>query len=133
MPRARTPLAKAKATGQDSGTNKKRFEARTEPEVDSPLGAPPKWMRKESAEAWEVFRAELPWLNNSHRSLVEIASEIRGRLMSPKADSELVGVQALNLLRQCLGQMGATPSDASKVKIPDGKEGKDKDPSAKYF
>lgn len=130
MPRARTPLVKAKATGQDSGTNKKRFEDRVEPEAKGPLGNPPKWMVKSGAlSAWKEFAAELPWLNQSHRSLVEIASEIRGRLIA----GEDVGVQALNLLRQCLGSMGATPSDASKVKVPDGDEGKDKDPSKKYF
>jgi hypothetical protein len=33
-----------------------------------------------------------------------------------------VGVQAMNLLRQCLGQMGATPSDASKITVPEGDE-----------
>lgn len=131
MPRARTPLAKAKATGQDVGTNKKRFADRVEPTVTaSPLGNPPKWMvKKHQLEAWSTFADELPWLNHSHRSLVEIASEIRGRLIA----GEEVGVQALNLLRQCLGSMGATPSDATKVTIPDGKDDEDKDPSAKYF
>ncbi|SPL63721.1 hypothetical protein OHAE_3653 [Ochrobactrum soli] len=34
-------------------------------------------------------------------------------------------MQALNLLRQCLGQMGATPSDATKVSMPDDGEEKD--------
>jgi hypothetical protein len=122
-------LAKAKATGQDIGTNKNRFEDRKEPEVKDPLGKPPKWMKDAGQlEAWQTFATELPWLNNSHRSLVEIASAIRGRLIA----GEEVGVQALNLLRQCLGSMGATPSDATKVKLPDGKEN-DKDPSAKYF
>lgn len=33
-----------------------------------------------------------------------------------------VGVQALNLLRQCLGQMGATPADASKITVADDEE-----------
>jgi hypothetical protein len=33
-----------------------------------------------------------------------------------------VGVQALNLLRQCLGQMGATPADATKVTLPNNDE-----------
>jgi hypothetical protein len=130
MPRPRTPKAKAKATGQDIGTHKDRFEDRVEPVVKDPLGKPPKWMKKASQlEAWQTFADELPWLNHSHRSLVEIASEIRGRLIA----GEDVGVQALNLLRQCLGSMGATPSDASKVKLPDGEDGNDKDPSKKYF
>lgn len=129
MPRPRTPKAKAKATGQDIGTHKAAFESRTEPEVTDPLGDAPKWMKKASQiEAWEMLSAELPWLNRSHRSLVGIAAEILGRQIA----GEEVGVQALNLLRQCLGSMGATPSDASKVKVPGG-ETDSKDPSAKYF
>lgn len=130
MPRARTPLAKAKATGQDIGTNAARFEGRNEPLTHTPLGDPPKYMKKAAQlEAWKTFAVELPWLNSSHRSLVEIASEIRGRLYA----GEDVGVQALNLLRQCLGSMGATPSDASKVKVPGGEDDEEKDPSKKYF
>ena len=107
MPRPRVPKAKLKATGQDVGTNAANYKDRKEPVVKDPLGNPPKWMKKASQlEAWQTFADELPWLNQSHRSLLEIASEIRGRLIA----GEEVGVQALNLLRQCLGSMGATPS-----------------------
>ena len=53
----------------------------------------------------------MPWLNYSHRGLVEIASIMRARL----ASGEEVGLQALGLLRLCLGSMGATPTDASKI------------------
>lgn len=78
--------------------------------------------------AWQTIAVEIPWLNYSHRALVEIASVVRARLASGKE----VGVQAMNLLRQCLGQMGATPSDASKVGVkPDDKD--EEDPSDKYF
>jgi hypothetical protein len=49
---------------------------------------------------------------------VEIATIIRARLTA----GEEVGIQALNLLRQCLGSMGATPSDASKVSLSDDDE-----------
>jgi hypothetical protein len=38
--------------------------------------------------------------------------------------------QCQNLLRQILGSMGATPSDASRVKMP---EEKIDDPADKYF
>jgi hypothetical protein len=107
----------------------KRFKGRVEPIVKDPLGKPPKCMKKASQrEAWETFADELPWLNKSHRSIVGIASEIRGKLIS----GEEVSVNQLNLLRQCLGQLGATPSDASKVKMPDGEDGED-DPAHRYF
>jgi hypothetical protein len=130
MARPRTPKAKAKATGSDT-RNPKRFEERQEPQNLAPIGEPPAFFTAEQITIWNLFKAELFWLNESHRSLLEIACYVRARLHFPKPGDEEVGVQKLNLLRQCLGQMGATPADASKVNIPDG-EGP-QDPSDKYF
>jgi hypothetical protein len=54
MPRARTPLAKAKATGRTI-KDPKRFKDRKEPVVKDPLGDPPKWMKRaEQKEAWRT-------------------------------------------------------------------------------
>jgi hypothetical protein len=118
---------KAETTGR-ALHDPKRFKTRREPKVDAPLGPPPKWMKDKNAlEAWRTFTTEIPWLNYSHRSLVEIASMIRGRLM---AGDEL-SIAGLTLLRICLSQMGASPADASKVSMPE--ENDDQDPSAKYF
>ena len=100
MPRRRTPLAKAKATGQDKN-HASRFKDRREPQSKGQLGKPPKWMvRKHQLEAWQTLSDEVPWLNHSHRALVGIASEIRGRLIA----GEEVSVNGLNLLRLCLGK-----------------------------
>jgi hypothetical protein len=127
MPRPRVPLIKAQTTGRTL-RNPKRFAGRKEPTGLGPLGAPPKYLKAASQkEAWATFAADLPWLNQSHRTLVAMASDILGRLI----DGEEVGVKALNLLRMMLNSMGATPSDASKVKMPD--EGDPEDPAAKYF
>lgn len=126
MARPRTPKAKAVATGQ-AAVRRKKFEGRNEPVINDDLGPAPDWMNEGQREAWKTISSEIPWLNSSHRALVEIAASIRARLMSG-AD---VGVQALNLLRQCLGQMGATPADASKAGArPDGES---EDPAEKHF
>ena len=84
-------------------------------------------VRKHQLEAWQTFSDEVPSLNHSHRALVGIASEISGRLIA----GEEVSVNGLNLLRLCLGQMGATPVDSSKIALPEDKD--DADPSDKYF
>jgi hypothetical protein len=125
MPRQRTPLAKAKATGQDI-IHATRFKNRNEPESNGPLGPPPAWLKKPAADAWEAFDDELPWLNRSHRCIVGIASIARAELAAGCADTRM-----LNLLRQCLGQMAATPADSSKITLPDDSE--PEDPSEKYF
>ncbi len=120
MARPRTPRAKAAVEARDK-KDPQRFKNRKEPNSPGDLGDPPEWMGGEQRLAWRTFQREIPWLNASHRGVVEIAATIRARLMS----GEECGVQALNLLRQCLGQMGATPSDASKVTLPDDDEDED--------
>lgn len=117
MARPRTPKAKAAVTGRDQHDSG-RFKNRVEPKIDNPIGEPPAWLVDNKLSmartAWTTFVDEIPWLNETHRSFLEIASNVRGRLMT----GQEVGVQALNLLRQCLGQMGATPADATKVTLP---------------
>lgn len=117
MARPRLPRAKAELEGRDK-INAGRFKNRKEPTPKGELGDPPEWMGGEQRSVWKTFQNEIPWLTHSHRGLVEIATFIRARLTA----GEECGVQALNLLRQCLGQMGATPSDASKVTLPDDDE-----------
>lgn len=109
MARPRLPKARALIEGREL-VHPERHKRRNEPTA-APLGKPPAWMRKAQAEAWHTFEAEAPWLNFSHRGLVEIASVVRARL----ASGQDVGVQAMGLLRLCLGSMGMTPTDASKV------------------
>jgi hypothetical protein len=126
MPRPRTPKLKAQITGRVMH-DPQRFRNRNEPNVEGRLGDAPKWMSHEQKTAWESFSDELPWLNHSHRSLVEIASTVRARVIT----GEDVGVHALGLLRQCLGQLGATPADSSKVTLPNDEV--EEDPADKYF
>src|SRR6266849_4945928 len=126
MPHPRTPTTKAQITGRVMH-DPQRYRNRTEPQVKAPLGDPPKWMNAKQKAAWNVFRREISWLNFSHRSLVEIASFVRASVMA----GEEMSVASLNLLRQCLGQMGATPSDFSKIAVPEDKN--DGDASGKYF
>src|SRR5947207_2205884 len=95
MPRPRVPLIKAQTTGRTL-RNPKRFQNRREPTGLGPIGSPPKYLKTASQkEAWATFAADLPWLNQSRRTLVAVASDILGRLI----DGEEVGVKALNLLR----------------------------------
>lgn len=130
MARPRTPKAKAEITGQ-AAVRRTKFEGRNEPSVDGPLGDAPDWLKdtdtNKAREAWEVIRLDIPWLNSSHRILVATASNILGRMIA----GQDCGVQAMNLLRQCLGQMGATPADASKAGAKPN--GESEDPADEFF
>ncbi len=131
MARPRTPKAKADITGQ-SYKRKTKFEDRHEPVVNDGLGDAPKWIvdteTNKARDAWETLRNDIPWLNSSHRMLVATASNILGRMIA----GQDCGVQALNLFRQCLGQMGATPADASKAGAKPGDDKSD-DPADEFF
>ncbi|AZO54849.1 MULTISPECIES: hypothetical protein [unclassified Mesorhizobium] len=124
MARPRTPRAKAAVEASDK-KNPQRFAARKEPKTNGPLGVPPKWIAdtdtSKAKSAWQLFAKELPWLNESHRTLIGMAANIQGRIMA----GQEVGVQAMNLLRQMLGQMGATPADATKISVADDEEDAD--------
>jgi hypothetical protein len=126
MAKPRTPKAKAAVTGQ-AAVRRKKFEERHEPVVADAVGEPFDWLNEFAQKAWREIASEVPWLNSSHRGHLAIAANIRGRMMK----GEDVGVQAMNLLRQCYGQMGATPADASKAGAkPDGER---KDPADEFF
>ena len=126
MPTPRMPRAKAKALGVDI-KNPKRFEQTSAPDGGGCLGEPSEWMGGEQRVVWKMFKDEVPWLVESDRTIVEIACTIRAKLYS----GEDVGISALNQLRLCLSQMGATPSDRSKIRMPEGDD--DEDPADKYL
>jgi len=126
MARPRLPPAKAKVTGA-AAKRKAVHEKRNAPAVKDGVGEPFGWLTEHAQRAWREIVSEVPWLNASHRGFLAIAANIRGRMI--KGDD--VGVQAMNLLRQCYGQMGATPADSTKIGVnPDGDE---KEPGEEFF
>lgn len=116
MARPRTPVAKAKATAADV-KNPGRHRSRKAPKGQAALGGPSAWLSLYGKRAFEAFKRELPWLKESHRLLVELGAQTRGKLMDPEVD--VVGLQERQELRRILAQLGATPADESKVNIPD--------------
>lgn len=116
MGRPRKPTALQEAAGR-TGVNPGRytFRQQNEPDVDSKIGDPPDYIlntdENKARDAWRMYSIEIPWLNTSHRSLIEAASLIRGEILAGK----MPGIQRLSLLRGILQSLGATPSDSSKV------------------
>ena len=90
------------------------------------LGGPPAWLWPEARDAWGKLAASLPWLRRSDRGIVEIAARLAGEMRQGRDMSIL----RLNLLRQCLGWLGATPEDAAKIGTPDDAE---EDPTDVFF
>lgn len=125
MPRPRTPQAKAEASGANL-IHPGRFKDRKTPKRVKPLGEPYAYMTDEERESWAELAADLPWLNASHRTLMQIACRVKARFQC----GEEIGVSALTLLQTVLSKLGATPVDETKVNH--GDDG-DEDPSDKFF
>lgn len=113
MPRPRIPAAVAHITGAAL-----KDPARYRPPAPvsnylGPIGGPPGWLSEPQTNAWNELVETLPWLDRSHGGIVGIAAVLIARLRAGDAS-----VSELNLLRLCLGQLGATPADARRVAMP---------------
>jgi hypothetical protein len=124
MPAPRLSAAVIKAKGS-ALRNPGVFKDRRDPKAD-PLGPPSPWLDADAVRAWQCFVREIPWLMESDRVHLEMASVQRGRMMAGRE----VGVQAMNLLRLLAGQMGANPADRSRIRV--GGDDAD-DETARYF
>lgn len=125
MPRPRLPAAKAEVGGaalKDAG----RFKDRKAPKGTRKLGEPYKMMSDAEQNAWHEFAVELPWLNSSHRALLQLACRLRARL---NTDPDM-GVNAMQAYSAVLSKLAATPVDETKVS---GRDDEDQDPTDAYF
>lgn len=117
MPNQRTPLNKARLTGQ---AKKKpgRYENRTEPsakeypEAMSGIGDPSPWLTSKQQEAFLGIKHCFPWATESSRIAVEMASKLYARLMDP----EVVQVASeISQLRALIASFGGTPADLTRI------------------
>lgn len=125
MAKPRLPAAKAQALGADV-VNAGRFKDRKAPRGTRPLGKPFASMTPEQRAAWVEFAAELPWLNSSHRAILQVACVLRAR-MNENAE---IGVNALQTYSAVLSKLAATPVDETKVSMADDE---DEDPADRFF
>jgi hypothetical protein len=117
----RLPSAKAAITGA-ALKNPSRYRDRRGPKGVRPLGEPYATMTEAQCAAWEEFRAELPWLNNSHRALLRLACILHVRMDEPD-----VGVNQIQTYSAILSKLGASPADEAKVSLPEDEEEDDVD------
>ena len=124
MAKPRTPLVKAKATGQ-ADKHPDRFKDRKQP-IGRPLGKPSRHMDDDQILAFEAFKKEWTWLKESDRALIEVMCIVRAKILT----GQEVGVQALSGYCANLARCGGNPSDIQKVVVPDEES---EDPTEAYF
>ncbi len=110
MANPRTPFEIAQVTGR-TAHDPQRYRERSNPSVE-PLGPATLDLSPCEQQCFEYFRTQFHWLAETDRTLVEMASKLRVLLLANK-----INASQANLLKQCLGLMGGTPSDRSKMPI----------------
>jgi hypothetical protein len=113
MPKPRIPSGKARILGADI-RSPGRYAGRNDPAVAS-IGEPSPHLKDEERASWLRFTAELPWLVESDRALLEVASVLRSKLDC----RDTVGLNHLQIYSAILSKLGATPADRSRVSMPD--------------
>jgi hypothetical protein len=124
MANPRLPAQKAEVSGatlKNAGRHAGRKAPRTRP-----IGEPFARMTNDQRQAWDQFRDELPWLNNSHRALLEIACNVRARL----ASGDEVGINVLQTYSAILSKLAATPVDETRISA---NSAEDEDPADRFF
>lgn len=124
MGNPRLPAMKADVSGA-AIKNPQRHKDRKAPKGTRPIGEPYVRMSEDQQAVWHELRADLPWLNSSHRTLLRLACILTCRL-----DDADVGVSQIQTLSAVLSKLGATPVDETKVSVPDEVDG---DPEDRFF
>ena len=109
MPRNRTPLAKAKLTGQVDA-KPERYANRVEPKADE-IGNAPDNFDEPLIKLWNEIKSDIPWLKSSDRLLLGMACRLQHKV---DTESDL-SMSAYSQLRMTLNAMGASPVDRNKI------------------
>ncbi|ORE92689.1 phage related protein [Stappia sp. 22II-S9-Z10] len=90
------------------------------------IGPPPSRFSPSERAAWAEIVDEIPWLTRTDRKVVEVTARLSARMI----DDPDVSIAALAQLRMCLGALGATPADRSRIHHSDDQPS---DPADQYF
>jgi hypothetical protein len=127
MPRPKKSALLARISGADLNHPARYKSASMAPTSVTLIGGPPSWLDAAQGMAWNELRDTLPWIEKAHTGIVGIASVLLAKLHAGTAN-----MSEMNLLRLCLGQLGATPADARRVSMPEADKAGD-DPAEQCF
>lgn len=119
MSRPRTPTKVLKMRGAFERNPKRGKEREHEPQVDGPLGDPPETFDEAQRARWVEIASWCPWLTVADRPAVELVC----RLWVTMRAGQFKAADYVGLMN-CLGRLGMTPVDRSKVRMPSAKDDK---------
>lgn len=117
MPRPRKPSKILELTGAFAKNPQRRAARAGEPVVTAPLGPPPARLTDPLViEAWRELAAAGSWFTAADRPLVESTAHMLANAWRVKW---AMAAPEFSALHRAYGYLGLTPSDRSKVKVPE--------------
>ncbi len=123
MARPKTPTNVLQLKGSYKKNPNRKPEAGTEPELKAGVGSPPEYLEDDVKAVWHeiVSLACDGVLGDSDRLILELAATLMAEFRRGGRDEQgrpLFTDARLSRLQAALGQLGMTPADRSKVKVP---------------
>jgi hypothetical protein len=123
MARPKTPSNVLQLNGAYKKNPNRKPDEGTEPELKAGVGEPPEYLDADAKALWHeiVSLACHGVLGDSDRLIVELAATLMAEFRRGGRDETgkpLFSDARLSRLQAALGQLGMTPADRSKVKIP---------------
>jgi hypothetical protein len=94
---------------------------------DTPLGEPPSHLDIGEAYCWRLFKEEMPWLQKSDTTMVEMACKLRSQLIQNSLDPKNYAT-----LRALIIQISGTPLSRDRMRAP-AENSEDKSENADLF
>ncbi|MCP5016294.1 MAG: P27 family phage terminase small subunit [Ketobacter sp.] len=115
MGRPKIPTNILKLKGADKKDPARFIDRENEPENKNPVGDPPEHFTDAECEAWRTIVKESidGVLGEADRQLVEMSARL---MVSIRSEDYYHNHWVL--LNKCLGQMGMTPSERTKISVP---------------
>lgn len=111
--RPRTPTKVLKMRGAFRKHPEREQEREDEPQIETALGSPPSCLNEAERARWRDLAKMYPWLDYSHRLIIEQTAQLWALQRSGKASP-----MHMKLLQSNVRCLGGTPADVSKVKMP---------------
>lgn len=123
MARPKTPTNVLQLRGAFKKHPERKPAAGTEPELKADIGAPPEYLDSDIKALWHelVGQSCAGVLGDADRCILEIAATLMAEFRRGGRDENgrpLFTDARLSRLQAALGQLGMTPADRSKVKVP---------------
>jgi phage terminase small subunit len=112
-PRKPTALLELNGTIAQRPARYAKQQRELEPQVDEPVGNPPKYLTADEIKIWRELKKTVSWLTIVDRTNLECVC-----MLTAKLRNRTIKTQEMSQLMAFLSKLGMTPADRSRIHMP---------------